>query len=689
MASDRHVFSCESCGYGYLDVDACPRCDTQSMRDDSRLRIPWFRSKSGWSQVRLDGTNWSLVEGIAVVSPVGTGTPEIHECGIHDRIYMGTADAPCPECAVVSSTEPPSRRHGTAKKATLVIVLLVLAVAAGIWAITLVPSPTATTTTIVVAVTTTLPPTTKSTVPVDSEEFLAGIAFETSMVSIAAEAEQSENRVLEANALWDNRDITQDEAFDLFTEEIDNLSGIIDTLGVVASVAIDPSHIAPVASAAIELRDAVEAIQVGLMTPGSRSLRDDATSVSVFKIEEMLNAVDESLVLNRQRLIRSPGTPIRWTSVRLGDCVDVDQQDDATEIVDCSTVGRGEVLAYFELPPDIAVESHMCVKMSLGSASRENFTFQAGTWLIKETDRTSPSAGYNCTFIPASGVTLLLLRPEPRIGPFVSDQWAALDRLDLVPDRFVEAGQCFDWAPEGEDDWLARQYAVACESNPDVSVPVVLAVALPVFDESIDRFTTTIQRTCEAAVDAIPGSPPYPSSEVTTFAVVPDFLEYAAMTTLACVTPIVYPSYDRQAGYADGFLMEQEGLYDFGLIENPQTVAELEYNEAFMAGAADVAAGMSPSLEMIDEEWIEFYLVGNPEGWSNGRQCERPNPYPVPADIEGPSLEGWYAGFNAGWESACDTGKRPSRWVGRSTCPYDPWEVAAIDQDIVCPPVRP
>ncbi len=148
-------------------------------------------------------------------------------------------------------------------------------------------------------------------------------------------------------------------------------------------------------------------------------------------------------------------------------------------------------------------------------------------------------------------------------------------------------------------------------------------------------------------------------------------------------------SYDYQAGYASAFIATQAGVYDFGRIENPVSEADFQYNDGFDAGQAVVMERRSPTTEVTNDQWIAAYLRGNPTGWADGSGCTRPNPYPEPPGMDEIEVDGWYAGYNAGLDSACNAGTTAPSWVGTTVCPYDPWEVDAIDQDVLCPPVRP
>ena len=153
------------------------------------------------------------------------------------------------------------------------------------------------------------------------------------------------------------------------------------------------------------------------------------------------------------------------------------------------------------------------------------------------------------------------------------------------------------------------------------------------------------------------------------------------------MTAVPFDAY--QSGYVFSFIATQAGVYGFGRIENPESPEDFQYNEGFDAASADVMERNAPSTEVTDSEWIAGYLRGNPTGWADGRGCTRPGPYPVPAGMGEIETDGWFAGYNAGFDSACNVGTTPPAWVGKSVCPYDPWKVPVIDQDVLCPPVRP
>ena len=164
----------------------------------------------------------------------------------------------------------------------------------------------------------------------------------------------------------------------------------------------------------------------------------------------------------------------------------------------------------------------------------------------------------------------------------------------------------------------------------------------------------------------------------------------APTTTAADTTTTTAVPFDAyQSGYVFSFIATQAGVYDFGRIENPESPEDFQYNEGFDAAQADVMERNAPSTEVTDSGWIAGYLRGNPTGWADGRGCTRPGQYPVPAGMGEIETDGWFSGYNAGFDSACNVGTTPPAWVGKSVCPYDPWKVPVIDQDVLCPPVRP
>jgi len=153
-------------------------------------------------------------------------------------------------------------------------------------------------------------------------------------------------------------------------------------------------------------------------------------------------------------------------------------------------------------------------------------------------------------------------------------------------------------------------------------------------------------------------------------------------------TAVEQPSYEYTAGYAYAFVAAQAGVYDFGRIDDPVSEADFAYNDGFDAGLDDVMNRRAPTTEMTEGLWIGGYLRGNAAGWQDGATCTRSDSHPVPPGTSPVGEDGWYVGYEAGFESACASGATVPSWVGEKVCPYDPWTVAALDQDVICPPVR-
>jgi hypothetical protein len=178
-----------------------------------------------------------------------------------------------------------------------------------------------------------------------------------------------------------------------------------------------------------------------------------------------------------------------------------------------------------------------------------------------------------------------------------------------------------------------------------------------------------------------------PGRNSTTFTATHPETGFETKQTIRVYYAVPFDAY--QSGYVSSFIATQAGVYGFGIIENPESPEAFLYNEGFDAASADVMERNAPSTEVTDSEWIAGYLRGNPTGWADGRGCTRPGLYPVPAGMGEIETDGWFSGYNAGFDSACNVGTTPPAWVGKSVCPYDPWKVSVIDQDVLCPPVRP
>jgi hypothetical protein len=159
-----------------------------------------------------------------------------------------------------------------------------------------------------------------------------------------------------------------------------------------------------------------------------------------------------------------------------------------------------------------------------------------------------------------------------------------------------------------------------------------------------------------------------------------------ATTPTAAPAP---PSDDYTAGYAYAFVAVQAGVYDFGRVEAPVSQADFDYNDGIDAGQDDAMNRRPPTTEVTEGLWIGGYLKGNPAGWADGANCVRSDSHSVAPGTSPIEEDGWYVGYEAGFESACESGTPTPSWVGEAVCPYDPWEGNAIDQDVVCPPVHP
>ncbi len=698
MNQKMHV--CSVCGLGYLGVETCPRCDSGSNPRPDEIHIPWVRTRTGWAQERLDGSTWILSDqGPRPTSErlVGKGP---RTCQSKKHTYIGTAGAKCPFCGSGASRLPsatlpePASRDRTALFGWVVLLLLIVGGAIAIVVLSTNEDP------VPVAIepppSTTEATTTSTTIPMDDPEFLDARSYEAEMLAIGTRVERAANRVLEINAEWDSREITQDQASAQLALQRTEARRIVAAVDDARGYGANAFRHDVVATAVQEFADAVAGVRGGLLEPGSRVGRDEATLETVGAADRLLEAIDDALDLDQRRLERGAGTAVSWASLRVGDCVDPTRQGDYTAIVPCSEAGHGEVLATPTLPGSTDLTPIMCAKAAWPVVDPDAFDPAKGSWEIHEGLGHTSGSSHVCTYIPEAATDALVESNTPHTGPFASDQWDALARLDLVPVQPVEVGECLIASSEDGADWTSDRYRVGCDEDHDFIISGVAAIASPEGPGDLERFDLRSWDVCSEATSEWLDGDPYLVADALVYPAFPGIGgAETPMLTLACVMwtePLSdnsVTSYDYQAGYALAFIAAQAGVYDYGLIEDPESAADVQYNDGYRAGQSDVTDRLGPVTEMTNDEWIAAYLVGNPIGWEDGQACAQPNQDPVPPGLNPVESEGWYAGYIAGLGSACNAGTEAPSWVGESVCPYDPWEVHAIDQDVLCPPVRP
>ncbi len=669
------MYVCEECGSGYLDVDACPRCHRESEPPGAKIHIPWVRTGTGWAQQRIDGSTWALSERGTEPSTACLDGVEKRTCEAKTHLFVGTEDARCPVCRPIYTSKRPAfpaqekRKRPTKFGLAAVLVASVVGVAVVVAATS--GSDTSDTATSAPTTTIGVTATTSTVVPADDPEFLDASAYESELLAIGRQTNNVANTVLEINTRWDNREISQKDASAQLAIQRTDARRIVAVVDAAHGFGADAASHEDMADTVQEFADAVAAVRKGLLEPGSRTGRDEATLETVGAANRLLLAIDDALKLDRQRLERDDGTLVSWASLRIGDCVDPTQQGEFTEIVACSEAGHGEVLATPTLPSQTTVTPMMCAKAAWPVVDPDEFDPAGGSWEVREAPAKDSGSGIVCTYIPAAATDALVVSDTPHAGPFVSDQWDALATLDLAPDRSVEVGECFVVSSDDEVEWSDDRYRVDCDEEHDFILSEVAAIAPPEGVDDLDRFDLRSWDICAEATSEWLDGDPY---------LVVDALVYPAllgiedvespMLTLACVLwtePLSdneTASYDYQAGYAFAFVAAQAGVYDYGLIEDPESEAEIQFNEGFLAGQSDATGRRQPTTEMTSDLWIEAYLVGNSTGWVDGRGCTRPNPYPIPPDLGLVETEGWFTGYNAGLDSACNTGTAAPSWVG-------------------------
>lgn len=535
------MYVCSECGLGYLGVEICPRCHFEEGSGGAEVHIPWVRVHTRWTQVRIDGSTWILsVDG---PEPLVTNLVDVkrRKCKNYEHFFVGTDDAQCsicrpeePQTAVASEARPPNSFTRWIAPVFIIVGLVTIGALslqdstrpAGVSD----ASPVVSSTTVIEATPTT------STLPIAAPEFLDAVAYEASLLAVGRRVERTANRVLEITAQWDSRQMSLDLASAQLAQQQTEIMRVVTAVdGASVYGASELRHDA-VSVAIRELADAVAAVREGLLEPGSRVARDAATHWTVAAADLLLESVDDALLVDQSRLRRAVGTPVLWVSLRVGDCVDMDDHGGNTEIVACSKPGRGEVLATPVLHSSRTASPFVCTKAAWGFVDVGRFEPDGGSWEIRDGTVRGSTMSHICVYVGAMSSAALVVRGTRHVGPFVSNQWDALETLGLVSARPFEVGECFVVPPEDEPELVSDRYRVDCDADHDFSLSAVVAVVPPSRAEAFDRFTLRSWDVCAETVPNSPSGEPYLVSDAIVFPMYPGFDEAESpMVTLVCV----------------------------------------------------------------------------------------------------------------------------------------------------------
>lgn len=538
---NQEMHACSECGSGYLGVGTCPRCHPASGSDGTKIHIPWVRTGSGWVQQRIDGSTWVLSDRGLEPVDVSLGDVDTRMCRADKHTFMGTEGASCPFCnpnyrhysaAASPQRDTTTRRRIVAYGAALLVVIAgVVAAVALTSGDDLVASEPPTT---VTEAPTDAPVT--STLIADDSEFLDAVAYESALSALGMRAEHVANRVLEINAQWDSREITQEVAANQLDTQSVHTRGISADTDAAAEYGADATRHQAVAEAVQKLGEAIASVREGLMEPGSRSGRDHATVATVGATDRLLETIDGALDLDLHRLQRDERTRVMWESLRIGDCVVVEREGDYTEIAACSDAGRGEVLAIPLLPSSTDMTSSTCSKAALSNVDFERYESTEGSWDIREGTPQGLNRSYICTYVPEESIESLAVSDIHHVGPFVSNQWDALERIGLSPFRSVEAGECFTIPPDDVPELVSDRYRVDCDADHDFMLSAVVAVAPTEGTAAVERLNLRSWDVCVEAASIALDTESYFDTEALAFPAFPGIGDVATpMFTLACV----------------------------------------------------------------------------------------------------------------------------------------------------------
>ncbi|KAA3637937.1 MAG: hypothetical protein DWP92_06970 [Armatimonadetes bacterium] len=458
-------------------------------------------------------------------------------CAAKKHVFAGTGDALCPICrsgySLASSVARP--QSGTAKRRrSLAYGAIALFAIAGVVAVSLFGSrDDRDDSQVAIEPTTTISTSSTTTIAVDAE-VLDAHAYELALSNIGTRAERSANRVLEINALWDSRQITQDVASTQLVLQRTETESLVDATKEAAKYGASDTRHDAVEDAAEELNEAVAAVREGLLEPGSRAGRDDATLWTVAAADQLLEVIDSALELDRRRLENKVGSRVPWEALRVGDCVDIEQASESIEIVSCSSEGRGEVLAIAALPASANWSPAMCEKASLPYVDFERLDTTQGSWDVRSGSQESSNQTI-CTYVPMSSVAQLVIGNVSHVGPFVSTQWDALENLGLAPERMVEVGECFVIPPDDEPELVSTRNRVGCDVPYDFSLSAVVAMAPSGGAAAVDRINLKSWGICADSMSTVLPDEPYLIADADVYPTFPGLGDEATpMFTLAC-----------------------------------------------------------------------------------------------------------------------------------------------------------